>query len=292
MRLFENYNPIVITLYFLSMSTVLMFSQSPLLLLIGFSGIISYFCIRDKKKSFRSHLFYILLFIILTFINPLVSHNGKTVLLVINDSPITLEAIVFGAVSAGILVTILYLFRIFSDIMTRDKLLYVFGKLSPKLSLILSMGIRYVHLFMERTKKISDNQKALGLYKDDNILDKIKCDLRIFSILITWALENGITTANSMEARGYGKQRRTYYSLFKFRKADIFILAITLICTSVTLSAIILGNNDFTFYPTLKISDATPLGVASYISYGILAFMPTFNETEEKLKWRYLESKI
>ena len=62
MRLFENYNPIVITLYFLSMSTVLMFSQSPLLLLIGFSGIISYFCIRDKKKSFRSHLFYIRLF--------------------------------------------------------------------------------------------------------------------------------------------------------------------------------------------------------------------------------------
>ena len=53
MRLFENYNPIVITLYFLSMSTVLMFSQSPILLLIGFSGIISYFCIRDKKKSFR-----------------------------------------------------------------------------------------------------------------------------------------------------------------------------------------------------------------------------------------------
>ncbi len=292
MRLFENYNPIVITLYFLSMTCILMFSQNPFLLLIGFVGAIIYYSVRNKENNLRAHIFYFFLFLVLTIINPIISHNGKTVLFVINDSPITLEATVFGAVSSGIIVTVLYLFRTFSSIMTRDKLLYVFGKLSPKLSLILSMGIRYIHLFKERTKKISDNQRALGLYKDDNMLDKIKCDLRVFSILITWALENGITTANSMEARGYGKHRRTYYSVFKFRASDIFILTVTLLCTAVTVTALILGDLDFVFYPSIKFADPTPLGTASYIAYGILSLLPTFNETEEKLKWRYLQSKI
>ena len=190
------------------------------------------------------------------------------------------------------IVTVLYLFKIFSSIMTRDKLLYVFGKLSPKVALILSMGIRYISLFKERAKKIADSQKALGLYKDDNIFSKIKYDLRVFSILITWALENGIITANSMEARGYGKHRRTHYSLFKFRVADVMLLSVTLLCSAFTLTFIFLGKLDFVFYPAIKLAPLNLFSISAYISYGILSFLPTFNEIGEKLKWSYLQSKI
>ncbi|MBE6607455.1 MAG: energy-coupling factor transporter transmembrane protein EcfT [Ruminococcaceae bacterium] len=292
MRSFENYNPIVVALYFLLTSSIIMFSQNPILLLTAFVGAVSYFLIRNRENTLKTHLFFFIIFIILTLINPLTSHNGRTVLFFINDSPITLEATVFGAVSAGIIVTVLYLFKIFSSIMTRDRLLYVFGKLSPKVALILSMGIRYIALFKERTRKIVDSQRALGLYKDDNLLDKIKCDLRVFSILITWALENGIITANSMEARGYGKQRRTHYSLFKFRSADIIILSVTLLCSAVTLTFIFLSKLDFVFYPTIKLDDLNLFSISAYISYGILSLLPTFNEIGEKLKWSYLQSKI
>ena len=292
MRLFEDYNPIVVTLYFLLCSSVIMFSRNPVLLLISFIGGISYFLVRNKENTLKTHLFFFLVFLVLTLINPLISHNGKTILFFINDSPITLEATVFGAVSAGMIVTVLYLFKIFSSIMTRDKLLYVFGKLSPKVALILSMGIRYISLFKERAKKIADSQKALGLYKDDNIFSKIKCDLRVFSILITWALENGIVTANSMEARGYGKHRRTHYSLFKFRVADVMLLSVTLLCSAFTLTFIFLGKLDFVFYPAIKLADLNIFSISAYISYGILSFLPTFNEIGEKLKWSYLQSKI
>jgi energy-coupling factor transport system permease protein len=149
-----------------------MFSQNPVLLLLGFFGAFVFALVQSRPPSKKGHLFYFILFLILTVINPLVSHNGKTVLFVINDSPITLEALIFGAVSAGILVTVLYLFRSFSEIMTRDKLLYVFGSLSPKLALGLSMALRYVALLSDRAKKISESQRALGLYKEDNIIDK------------------------------------------------------------------------------------------------------------------------
>ena len=292
MRSFENCNPIVVTVYFLSVIGILMFSPNPVLLLLGFLGALSYTLMRSRRPSAKSHLFYLLLFVILTLINPLMSHNGKTVLLVINDSPITFEALIYGVVSAGILVTVLYLFRSFSEIMTRDKLLYVFGSLSPKLALILSMGLRYVPLFRERARKISESQKALGLYKEDNILDKIKSDLRVFSILITWALENGITTADSMAARGYGSGRRTSFAIFKFSPRDIFTLVLILIFFALTVLSMATGALDFEFYPYLSPIKTDAWAVIGYISYGMLVLLPTFAEMEERARWKYLRSKI
>lgn len=292
MRTLEGCNPWVITVYFLSAAGILMFIQNPILLLFGAFGAFAYSIVRSKRPSARSHLFYLLLFLVLALINPLFSHNGKTVLFVINNSPITLEACIYGAVSAGTLVSVLYLFCSFSEMMTRDKLLYVFGSLSPKLALVLSMGIRYVSLFGERAKKIFDCQKALGLYKEDNIIDKIKSDLRVFSILITWALENGITTADSMTARGYGRAKRTHLSLFKFGASDIFLLILTLACASLTVCGAVLGKLDFVFYPEVRLVDISPLGVVAYAAYALLALLPVILEIKEALRWRYLISKI
>lgn len=292
MRSFENSNPIVISVHFLSATGILMFSQNPILLLLGFLGAVSYSFVRGGRRSAKSHLFYLFLFVILSLINPLLSHNGKTVLFVINDSPITFEALIYGIVSAGILITVLYLFKSFSEMMSRDKLLYVFGSLSPKSALLLSMGLRYVPLLRERAKKISESQRALGLYKEDNILDKIKSDLRVFSILITWALENGITTADSMAARGYGKHKRTYFLLFKFRKSDVLLLLLTLLFASITVVGMAAHALDFIFYPTLTFENFTPLSATAYTAYGLLSLLPILLETEERLKWKYLQSKI
>ncbi len=292
MQSFEACNPIVVTVYFLSVIGILMFSQNPILLLLGFVGALIYSLMQSRRRTPRTHLFYLLLFLILALINPLTSHNGKSVLFVINDSPITLEALVWGLVSAGILITVLYLFRTMSEILTRDKLLYVFGSLSPKLALILSMGLRYVSLFREQAKKISECQRALGLYKEDNIFDKIKSDLRVFSILITWALENGITTADSMAARGYGKHRRTYFTLFRFRKCDASVLILTLLASALTLLGMALGALNFNFYPTLAFCSLTPLGIAAYTAFGVLAALPIILETEERIRWNYLQSRI
>ena len=292
MRTLEDSNPIVITAYYLIMSGILMFSRNPVILLLGFLGVISYLLLQKHRISQKSHLLYFLLFLILTAVNPFFSHNGKTILFVVNNSPFTLEAIVYGAVNAGIIVTVLYLFRAFTEIMTRDKLLYVFGSFSSKLALVLSMGIRYVALFRIRAKRITENQRAIGLYKEENILDKIKSDFRVFSILITWALENGIITADSMSARGYGTHRRTYYSPFRFRYQDWILLIVTFLLTAVTIAGIATGDLDFSCYPAVQFQPLTAINLASYISFGFLSVLPVFLEMEDRIKWNYLQSRI
>lgn len=292
MRSFENCSPIVTAVYYLSVVLLLMLFQSPFLLLLGFLGGFSYTFLQSRRPSWKLHLGFFALFFLLSVLNPLFSHNGRTVLFFLNDMPITLEALLYGTVSAGGIVTVLYLFSSFTGIMTRDKLLYVFGALSPKLALVLSMGLRYVPLFRERAGKIADAQRALGLYKEDNIFDKMKSDLRVFSILITWALEHGITTADSMSARGYGTHRRTHFAPFRFRLGDGLLLALVLLCDGLCAVGGGMGAFAFSFYPALSAAPLSLIGVLAYSAFGLLSLLPILLETEERIKWRCFMSKI
>ncbi len=290
MRAFEDMCPSVILIYYLSVAGIVMFSQNPIFVATALLGCELYYLISRRNRGGRA--FSLVLFSILTIINPIMSHNGRTVLLVINDMPITLEALIYGAVSAGTVVAVIGLFGAFSEIMTRDKLLYVFGKLSPRSALVLSMGLRYVNLLTERAKAIKDSQRALGAYTGDNIYSKFKSDLRVFSVLVTWALENGITTADSMTARAYGSTRRTFYSRFRFTLHDAIFLCVTLVCFCVAMCAVALGAAGFEYYPSFAIADVTPLTIIAYIAYGIIAVLPAALELRERIKWKYLLSKI
>lgn len=285
MRRFEDINPISITVYFLCVTMTVMFSMDPIILALALLGAVLYIILRGRFRLGKCAAAAILL-AVGTVINPLVSHNGATVLFVINDLPFTLEALVYGAVSTGVMLAVLLLFGSYTGIMTRDKLLYVFGSLSPKAALILSMGLRYVPLFGKRARQIRDTQKALGLYKDENIFDRLRCEIRVFSILISWALENGITTADSMTARGYGRHRRTHFSTFKFYASDVVIICLSLALCALTAVGMIVGAVGIRFYPTVVINDPSALGIAAYAAYGILAMLPSITEISEKLTWK------
>ncbi len=292
MKALDTYNPITIAVYFFATAGIAMFCMQPILLCLALMGAMTLCILRRDVRSARVHVGFWALFALATLLNPLLSHNGASVLIVIGNAPITAEAIFWGAVSGAAILSVLYLFCSFGAIMQSDKLLYLFGKLSPRLSLILSMALRYVSLFSEQWRKIKQTQIALGLYRDDNVLDRVRGELRIFSILLSWALENGIVTANSMSARGYGTGRRTHFSIFSFTWRDALLLAATLLLAAGTIIPLALGAVTFTFYPTLHLHHAGALSYLCYLSYGALVVLPILLETEDAVKWKYLRSKI
>ncbi len=292
MRHFSELNPLAVTVYFFCVTGIAMFSSYPLLMIAALLGGVIFFIVRNGSSHARSHIFFLLLFIILALANPLMSHNGVTVLFVMNDNPVTLEATLYGLNSAAMIVGVLYWFRSFTQIMTSEKLLYITGALSPKLSLVLSMALRYVPLFSKQSKKIKDSQTATGLFSDDNIIDDIRGRMRIFSILITWALENGITTADSMAARGYGVGRRTQLRRFHFRRGDVLLLIVSLTLTGITAVALSLGKLSWNFYPAIEHSSPDILGICGISAYSALVLLPVIIETEVSLKWKYLLSRI
>lgn len=289
---FSYLNPAVITVWFLSVSAIAMFCNHPCITFLTLTGSVIFYIMNSKSRKMRSHLFFFILFIVLSLANPFVSHNGATVLFVMNNNPVTLEALLYGINSSAMIVGVLYLLRCFSSIMTSEKLLYVTGRLSPKLSMILSMAVRFVPLFGRQGQKVNDAQKAMGLYKDDNIIDDLKGHLKVFSVVSTWGLENGIITADSMEARGYGTARRTRMTRFRFTKYDAAFLCTSIILALICASAVGTKKIFFEFYPVIRNANMGVHGIVGMIAYAVLVFMPIIIDTEVRLRWKYLTSRM
>lgn len=87
------------------------------------------------------------MFLLVAVTNPLFSHNGVTPLFYLNGNPVTLEAFVYGAAIAVMVVGVMLWCRCYSAVMTSDKFLYLFGRAIPKLALVLSMALRFIPMF-------------------------------------------------------------------------------------------------------------------------------------------------
>ena len=289
MKRFDELNPVVIAAYYIAVIFVTMFSMNPIIIAISLLSSVLCCCLYAKTGR-KMYLFSLILFLVLTVVNPLISHNGVTVLFYLNSRPITMEATLYGLGAAATVTATLYRLRALTRDFTSDRLLYLFGRISPKLALLTSMALRYVELFKHRWRRIQDSQRALGLYRDGNLIDAVRGRMRVLSILITWSLENGIVTAQSMDARGYGSRRRSFFAIYRFRVVDLILLLLILAFTGVGIAGIMSAK--FSYYPAIHAELFSPLSVAGYIGYAILGVLPIIINTKEAIRWRTLRSGI
>ncbi len=276
MRTFARYDPVTVLVYFAAVVGISVFCFEPMLLLTSLASCVVYNLMMCGAG--RSHIYYALIFAATLVVNPLVSHDGVTVLLVLNDRPITLEATVYGLFAAAMICSTLYAFGSFTHIMTSDKLLYLLGILSPKLSLVISMGLRLIPEFSRDIKRISEAQTTLGIYADGNPIDAIKGKLRIFSVMVSLTLENGITTAQSMEARGWGVGKRTNYSQYHIKKADVILIVAMSALSAITCICVASGAMNTEFYPSFKTSPMSCAKLVGRLSFALLAALPILND--------------
>lgn len=292
MGFFEKGNPIGVFVYFLVAALGAMFCLHPIVALLSLFGGIGAFYALGGRGGFKSHGMIVALFVLGTVLNPLFNHSGKTVLFFLNDNPITLESLVYGALSSASVVGVIYWFRAFSIVMTGDRLLYVFGAFSPKLALVLSMALRYIPLFGRQAEKISEARRAIGADGGDSIIDRIRSKLMVFWVMVTWTLENGITTADSMESRGYGAGKRSFFSLYRFRASDAIAVGAFLALGATFFVSLGMGGMNIEFYPSIVFSGRTVFGWLGTVSYGVLAFLPVMIKVWEEIRWKRLLSEI
>ena len=290
MRRFAEHNPVAVAVYYLAAAGVCMFTMDPVVLLISLIGALVSLAVTGLMRQWRMHLYSLALFAVMALVNPLISHNGVTVLFVMNHNPVTLEALLYGVAAGGMIVTVMTWFRAFTAVMTSDKLLYIFGALSPKLALMLSMALRYVPLFGQQVRKVQMSQQALGLYKEDNLIDRIRGGMRVFSVMVTWTLENGIITADSMTARGYGVGKRSRFTIFRWTREDVLRLIATLLLTACAVWG--MSGRTVTYYPAVAFTPVTARVLAGYIAYGCLTWLPAIITGKEAVKWHCLRSSI
>lgn len=277
MRAFSEHNPIAIFVHFMLTIIIAMFIQNLIILLLALFGSILYYAVTFRKISAKTLIFWILLFLLISLINPIFSHKGETVLLFINGKAITLEALFYGINNGIMILAVMIWFLVFSEIMTSDKVMYIFGKFSPRLALLISMSLRYIPLYRQRASIINNAQKAMGLYKESNIVDNVKGGMRVTSSLITWSLETSVDTADSFAARGGELKHRSSFSLFKFRKNDTVLIIISIVLFSAVISAQAVGILSVDYYASgdffSKLSFEI-IAIVAYSAYFILSLIP------------------
>ncbi|MDQ7094892.1 energy-coupling factor transporter transmembrane component T [Desulfosporosinus sp. PR] len=293
MRTFATYHPSVLLLYFSGVALITALTFHPFLLAFSFLGAFLWAGRLESGKAVVLSLgFYVPLFLLLALINPLFSHNGVTPLFFLNDNPVTLEAVLYGAAIAGMMVSILYWGRCYSQVMTSDKFIYLFGKAIPKLSLFLSIALRFCPLFLKQMKKIHQTQRTMGLYATESVVDRLRGRMRVFAAILTWSLEHAVDSAAAMRARGYGLPGRTNFSRFRFTLGDLALLGLLVLLFGWTALGFRGGSLRFAFYPGMSELELSWYAKANYGGVLILMLLPFLSEVKETILWNYFRSKI
>ena len=291
---FSSYHPIVNFLYF---GLVLLFSMCfmhPTCLVISMASALVYRSRLKETKTSMPLRFVVPMAVLAAVLNPVFNHEGATILAYLpSGNPLTLESMVYGIASALLLACVIVWFSCYNEVMTSDKFVYLFGRIIPSLSLILSMTMRFVPRFSAQLKQVRQAQACIGRdMSDGRLFDKIRNALTILSIMISWSLENAIETADSMKSRAYGLPGRTAFSIYSFTERDKYALIWLGFCGVYIVCGWIAGMLRFDYYPMIKTAVPSAFSVSFMIVYLALCLTPVVLDVLEEKKWKRLQSEI
>ncbi len=292
MREFERFHPIVNLVYFALVMGMTMFWMHPIFLACSLLASFTYLWVIEGKNAGIFLIKLLPLALIAILINALFHHRGSTILGYFqNGNPLTLESIVFGAsASMMILATILW-FRLFHRLMTSDKLLFLFGKTVPKLSLLLSMILRFIPRMISEFQEIHHGQQALGI-REEGLWKRVKSLGNALLTEVSLAFENSIEISMSMKMRGYQEQKRSYFSIFRFHQKDFWLLIIIFVLFVCIVMAVLQGVLYYRYYPTIQMNSCGIVEKLIIMCYGLLLYLPLVIEIRESVRWKRLRSKI
>ena len=292
---FAKYHPLVNFLYFTLVIGFSMALNHPLAQGISLFCAAAYGVQTEGKKAVAFTLKWCLPVMLLTaFMNPAFSHEGVTVLLYFpTGNPLTLESILYGVSSGVMLATVMLWFLNFNRVITSDKFIYLFGRIIPAMSLVLSMTLRFIPKFKAQLGNVVDAQKSIGRdISEGSLWHRTKLAVTVLSIMVTWSLENAIETADSMKSRGYGLPGRTAFSIYRFDDRDKLALFYLGFCGVYLLCGSLVSAFGFRYFPSIRFADINAATLSFQFVYLILCIMPVVLNWAEERKWKAIHSKM
>ena len=292
---FAKYHPMINFIYFALVIGFSMALNHPIAQGISLFCACLYAVQTEGKKAVLFTLRWCLPIMLLTaIINPAFSHEGVTILLYFpSGNPLTLESILYGLSSGVMIATVMLWFANFNRVITSDKFIYLFGRIIPAMSLVLSMTLRFVPKFKVQLQQTVDAQKSIGRnISQGSLWQRTKIAVTVLSVMITWALENAIETADSMKSRGYGLKGRTAFSIYRFDDRDKMAMLYLVFCGIYLLCGVLVSAFGFRYFPSIRFVEFNAVTLSFQFVYLILCLMPVVLNWAEERKWKAIHSKM
>ncbi len=293
---FGYYHPIINFLYFLGVFGFTVFFINPAVMFISFVCAVIYMGILIEDSYKFVFKFCVTLFLITALINPAFNHKGGTILWYFpSGNPLTAESVFYGAVSGLLVISVLIWFKCFEEVIKSDKFVYIFGRFAPTLAVTVSMALKFIPVLLKEFKDSYSSQKMLYLNLNKPF-KKVRAAFSSFSAVLSVSLENSLSTAKNMKAKGYGIKKRTSFTIFKFTKKDFYALIILSFLIVYIFIGGVLGGFEFIFYPLIYYT-LNAYNITLYIALFLLFVFPVlinileiqrFNKINGKTKVNHL----
>lgn len=273
---FDSYHPVINLIYFAAAIGLTIWFNHPVFVLLSYLCAFAYSVKLKGRKALIFNLCLLIPMAIYTWWYSYYNHFGVTVIgQNFTGNSITAEAVFYGLERAVTVGAVIIFLSCFLTIFSSDKVVYVFGRISPKLSLFLSVILRTVPRVKKYAGKINVAQKGVGRGSSQgNFFVRLRNSLRILSVLITWTLENFVESSQSMKSRGYSLKGRTAFSIYRFDNRDrAFVIGIFALLTIIMI-AWGLDQTHIYYDPQIIMMPLTLLSFVFYLAYGVLLLLP------------------
>ena len=188
---------------------------------------------------------------------------------------LTVESFVYGLVIGLRFATLCMWLEAIFRVVTSDKVVYLFGRVSPRLSLFLTILLRFIPRVGREARKINLAQKGIGRGSNQgNVFQRFINCLRIFSMLITWMISALALESDSMRSRGSLLRGRTAFSIYRFDNRDRAFVITLFTCITLTVMGVILGASKMWYNPRIIWRPLNGIGMTAAIGYLALCLLP------------------
>ena len=288
---FARYHPAINLLYFTAVLTGTILFRQPVFLCLSYVCAFLYLLKLRGLRALIPGLGLLPLALLYALWYGSYHHFGLTVLGVnFIGNQVTLESFLCGGTWAMVCVAAVLWMGCVHAVFTTDKIVYLLGRVSPHLSLYLSILLRTVPRLNKQRQRIELAQRGIGRGKGQgNIFQRMRNALRRASILLTWLIEGIVTTSDSMRCRGCSLRGRTAYSLYRFDGRDrSFVIGLcSLVC--VLLMALLLDQTMIRFAPQVVMMPITPMSCLFYAAWAALCLLPPALELFGERRFRHLQ---
>ena len=273
---FEDYHPAINLLFFISVIFFACCFRHPVFLALAWLCSFAYAVKKRGRKALFLGLALIPLAVLYGCWFAAYNHFGVTHLKTnFAGNEITFESLLYGLDKGfSVAAVILWACCVFA-VFTSDKVVYLFGRISPRLSLFLSLLLRLVPRVIAMGRKINISQQGIGRgINQGNVFQRIGNFFRLLSMLITWTSESLVTSSESMRSRGVTLRGRTAFSIYRFDDRDRALVTGLSACLIVTGVGYLLDQMFIVFRPRIIMNRITPLSAVFYLAYAVLCVLP------------------
>lgn len=284
----NSFNPAVAFVYFMLGIIYSMILNAPMFLSISVLFSSSIYFLYKGSQGIGAYISILVLDLFVIFLGPFFNTMGTDVLFVyLSGRTYTIQALQYSLSIACVLTTMMLWFSILSDCIDDSKTLYLFHGRAKSFTMLLIMTRRMVDVFRNRLADVMRYRSFEVADIPYSKIAKIRYSFDNIASTLSWSLERGIITSESMICRGYDLKCRSTYSIYSMGATDRISLCWSIVL-GVSLGALTMsGKLFFDYFQPSAIDQVAPIQSIAIILYILLLIYPIIVYCLRGLRWKF-----